>query len=193
MVKDVSYFDDWSHIRTTKMLGMLMMMAFILNGLFVLLDEKHSWKQIYNTFRYLDVLNPKFRMTGLSFLYFDALINNWVVCWCCVDVFLVIGGASAPADVLMNALGLMFLYNLDDVGGDLGFVNEDDWPGQRLAWIYTSIVHPCPDETFDEEKLNAAGWVILSVYNVMIAALALATFGIPLLTAFTPFIQIVPE
>merc|ERR1719378_471235 len=115
----------------------------------------------------------------MSFLYADAVVNTWVILWCCLDVFLVVGAAQAPLDVLMNALGLVFLYNLDDVGGDLGFVNEDDWPGLRLAWIYKEIVHPCPDEDYDEDKLDAGGFAILSLYTVMIGLLIILTFGIP--------------
>jgi len=192
-VQDVSMFDDWGHIITTKALGMLMMAAFILNGWFVIADEKNSWKQIYNTLRYLDVKNDNFKLAGMSFLWWDGLINAWVICWCCIDVYLVIGASMAPAEVLMNALGLVFLYNLDDIGGDLGFVNEDDWPGRRLAWIYQEIVHPCDDSEFDEDVLDIPGYIVLGVYNIVIGMLIILTFAVPMLAACTPFIQIVPH
>jgi len=193
--KDVSYFDDWYHVKSTKALGMLMMLAFILNGLFVLLDEKDTWKQIYNTFRYLDVMNPRFRISGMPALYTDAIMNMWVITWCCLDVFLVIGSSQSPSSVLMDALSLVFLYNLDDVGGDLGFVNEDDWPGSRLAWIYKNCVHPCPDEFFDEDKFkwSELGWAILSLYTFITGFLVVMSVGIPAVAAVTPFIQIVPS
>eukprot|EP00928_Gymnodinium_smaydae_P034880 TRINITY_DN24628_c0_g1_i2.p1 TRINITY_DN24628_c0_g1~~TRINITY_DN24628_c0_g1_i2.p1 ORF type:complete len:442 (-),score=73.56 TRINITY_DN24628_c0_g1_i2:275-1600(-) len=187
-VSKVTYFDDWAHIKVTKLLGMLMMLAFILNGLFVVLDEKASWKSIYNTFRYLDVMNDKFRISGMSFLYFDTLINIWVITWCCIDVFLVVGASPSPSSVLMDALGLVFLYNLDDIGGDLGFVNEDDWPGRRLAWIYNEIV--IPDERFDAEKLDVVGVGMASFYNLAITSLVIMSIGLPTLAAFTPFTQI---
>merc|ERR1712232_127479 len=190
--KDVSYLDDWYHIPTTKALGLLMMFAFILNGLFVLLDERRSWKQIYNTFRYLDIMNPRFKLKGINYLFLDGLINTWVICWCCLDVFLVVGPSNSPTDVLMDALGLIFLYNLDDVSGDLGFIDADDWPGLRLAWIYKEIVHPCADEIFDEDKLDIEGCIILSLYYVSATFLVALIFTVPIVAAFTPFVQIVP-
>eukprot|EP00929_Paragymnodinium_shiwhaense_P121631 TRINITY_DN9394_c0_g1_i1.p1 TRINITY_DN9394_c0_g1~~TRINITY_DN9394_c0_g1_i1.p1 ORF type:complete len:459 (+),score=105.65 TRINITY_DN9394_c0_g1_i1:86-1462(+) len=189
--KDVTYWDDWHHVLTTKVLGILMMFAFILNGLFVMLDEKQSWKCIYNTFRYLDVMNTKFKMQHMPFFLLDALVNAWVICWCSADVYLVIGASQSPQDVLMNALGLIFLYNLDDVGGDLGFVNEDDWPGERLAWIYQELVQPCDKATFNEDKMDCLGWVVISVYNSALVFILVALFAVPTLAMVTPFIQII--
>lgn len=190
--KDVSYFDDWGHVATTKLLGILVMFMFLLNSLFVVMGERDSWEKIYNTFRYLDVLNPKFRVPRI-YLYIDAIVNTWVIGWCCLDVFLVIGASQCPADVLLNALGLVFLYNLDDVGGDLGFVCEGDWPGERIAWIYSDLVEPCPDDQFDQTKLDIPGFLILSLYNMTMALLVVMIVTVPLLTVFTPFIQIVPD
>jgi len=188
---EVSMFDDWAHIKSTKAMGLLMMTAFILNGLFVLLDERNSWKQIYNTFRYLDVMNSRFKLKGMSFLYLDSCLNCWVITWSCLDVFLVIGASENPSDVLMNALSLMFLYNLDDIGGDFGFVDVDDWPGARLAWIYKEIVKPCPDDQFDEDKLDFGGSFALSIYGFSLCVLAVYLFVLPLLATITPFNQIV--
>lgn len=191
--KDVFWHDDWHHVATTKCLGMLMMAAFILNGLFVVLAERSSWKQIYNTFRYLDIMNPRFKLEGTSFLYMDALVNTWVIGWCCIDVFLVVGDSKSPSDVLMNALGLVFLYNLDDVGGDLGFINENDWPGLRLSWIYKKIVEPCPKEIFDENMLDTPGRLVTGLYSLTVFGLVVLTVTVPVIAAFTPFIQIVPS
>ena len=30
-------------------------------------------------------------------------------------------------------------------------MKEEDWPGDRISWIYSELVHPWPDEEFDEE------------------------------------------
>merc|ERR1740138_854010 len=106
-------------------------------------------------------------------------MNCWVITWSCLDVFLIIGASETPSDVLMNALALMFLYNLDDIGGDFSFVDVDDWPGSRLAWIYKTIVEKCPDEVFDEDKLGYGGMFALSVYNVSAFILSIYLLGLP--------------
>jgi len=38
-------------------------------------------------------------------------------------------------DILFDALALTFLYNLDDVAGDLSFL-EDQWNGEMLGDMY---------------------------------------------------------
>merc|ERR1712032_1014670 len=35
---------------------------------------------------------------------------------------------------------MLFLYNLASIGSELGFVDADDWPGDRLGWIFQEMV-----------------------------------------------------
>merc|ERR1712157_601813 len=90
--------------------------------------------------------NTKFQAPGGYFLGVGAFINCWIVMWTCLDMFVVVGASKTPQDLLLDSLGLLFLYNLDDIGGELGFVNEDDWPGLRIAWIYDELVMTWPEE-----------------------------------------------
>merc|ERR1712066_1174916 len=100
------------------------------------------------------------------FLVMGAIVNCWVVFWSALDMYVVCGASNTPQDLLMDALGLLFLYNLDDIGGDMAFLEEDDWPALRLAWIYEIMVHPTPDEDFDEDdrsKMTWGGWFTLNM------------------------------
>jgi len=152
--KDVTLFDDWIFMPSTKALGLVFILSFILNGLFLAIEERSTWKNIYNTFRFLDWKNDKFIMPGRVWLSMSAFVNCWVLLWSCLDMYVVVGASVGPQDLVMDALGLLFLQNLDDVGSDLGFISADDWPGLRLAWIYNELVHPWPDEEFDEDILD---------------------------------------
>jgi len=147
---EVSLIDDWKHIASTKAMSIVFILLFILNGAFVLIEEKTTWKNVYNIFRFLDVMNEKFKMSGYGWLMLGAFVNSWVVLWTCVDMYVVVGASASPQDLLMDALGLLFLYNLDDISGDLGFINEDDWPALRIAWIYHELVEDWPDNDADE-------------------------------------------
>merc|ERR1712183_426199 len=121
----------------------------------------------------------KFQLSGMQYLYIDAVVNTWVITWCCFDVYLLIGAAATPADVLMNALGLVFLYNLDDVGGDLGFVNEDDWPGRRFAWIHANLV----DKDIAGREMEIWGFgghVVRVIHDAMAAFLSCLAVVLPL-------------
>jgi len=193
LAKDVTLLSDWDHVMSTKLLSLFFIAAFILNGIFVLLEEKKTWKDVWNTFRFLDWKNDNFELSGKWFLVMGAIINCHVIVWTCLDMYVVAGASTSPQDLIMDALGLLFLYNLDDIGGDLGFVDEDDWPGLRIAWIYTELVHPWPDEEFDEDKMDMLGWFSLNFYRFITVILVVMLWVIPVLCCITPFVQIVPD
>merc|ERR1712224_526293 len=139
-----------------------------------------------------------FDAPGEFWLFFGALVNCWVVIWSCLDMYVVVGASESPQDLLLDALGLLFLYRLDDVGGDLGFVDQDDWPGRRLAWLYNELVHPSsqsPDEDFDEDKTlwdSWLGFLGLLWYKFSIITMVILLLAIPVLVGITPFRDIAP-
>ncbi|CAK0883291.1 unnamed protein product [Prorocentrum cordatum] len=131
---------DW-HVRPVKkILGILLLYIFACNGLFVVLQEKKTWFQIYSTFKYLKNHNPEFNSGGKAFLYAGAIVNCWAVLFSTTASYAIVGASTSFKDLLFDSLGLLFLYNLDDIGGMLGFVYEDDWDGVRLSWIYSEMV-----------------------------------------------------
>jgi len=131
---------DWRHVFVTKALGLLFICCFVLNGLFVLMDHKQDWFKIYNMFCYLQRRNLSFELGGQCFLFAGAFMNCWTVLWCCISSYVVVGASDSPKTVLFDALGMLFLFNLDAIGGELGFVAADDWPGLRLGWIHAEMV-----------------------------------------------------
>lgn len=132
---------DWEHVKVKKCLGMLLMTCFILNGVFVVADGKQVWFKIYNMFQYIERSTPNFAFsaTNRNFLFFAAFIKCWTVLWCTLCSYVIIGASATPKDVLLDSLGMLFLYNLDSIGGELGFVDSDDWPGARLGWIFAEM------------------------------------------------------
>lgn len=152
---------DWKNRAPTKLLGTLLLFLFIMNGLFVVVECKDTWFKLYNTFQYLK-RSADFKVQGLWFLYLGAFIDCWTVFLCCAACYIVVGTSVSVQDVLFDSLTLLFLYNLDEVGGDLGFVEEDDWPGARLGWIFKHMVkvdwQPTEEEivkTLKERKREA--------------------------------------
>lgn len=199
---DANKFDhllaDWTHFRTPKFLSILFIFLFTLNGLFVLIDEKECFHQMDNMFRYLDLHTPKFNFAREWLLYLDSFMNNWLVLWCTIDAYILVGNARSVKDVLFDSLSLLFLYNLDDISGDLGFVNTDDWDGLRLGWIYEEMVvpkfQPMDNGRFvnaEDDEIEASG-LFMCMYDFTIGALSLASFALPVLAIFTPFSAIGP-
>lgn len=179
------YSSDWASEQcATKLMSFLFVSVFCLNGAFCQIDDMNAWLKVDKIFRILEH-NGSMRGTSENLLKLGAFMNCWVILWLELDVFIALGNADTVQDVLMDALGLTFIFNLDDIAGDLGFVDKDDWPGVQLAWVNQNI-HEYAEKLSDVEEVEASvscgyflrftGWV-----------LGLLALVLPALTIFTPF------
>lgn len=204
-------FQDWHHVKLTKILALFLIFGFCTNARYMVQEDHLSWQRLNKMFAYLDSHPKKTPFNGQAWLWIGALTNCWVVVWCCLDSIIVIGASLCPKDILFDALGLLFLFKLDDVGGSFGFVNKDDWPGDRLAWICKNIVEPgstAQSQDDDDEcaccecceccnccSTSETGCVSIIVEIVFRVtdklALFLAIF-IPMFSAMTSFSTILP-
>jgi len=180
---------DWKRgFWCTKLVAFLFLLCFCINGLFVHMDETKSWKKIDVLFRELN--HHKLNDTSEFLLKVGAFMNGWVIFWLCLDMFLVLGSSETVQDVLLDSLGLMFLYNLDDIGGDFGLVNQDDWPGLQLAWLYKNI-HSYSAELDDVEFTpDVCVVAFLDVWRVVLTLFATL---LPILLICTPFQELIPD
>ncbi|CEM39836.1 unnamed protein product [Vitrella brassicaformis CCMP3155] len=53
--------------------------------------------------------------------------NSLCVLLCCASLPLIFWRSEGVQDVVFDALGTIFLFNLDNVGGDLGLISEGQW------------------------------------------------------------------
>jgi len=204
---------DWAQ-ASKKMMGLLFLFCFILNGIFVILDERAAWLRICKVLAYLDDKTPNFHFRTYGFLWMGAFLDCWNVIWCSLACYVVVGASATPKDVLMDSLGMLFLYNLEKVGSDLSFVDADDWPGDRLGWIYAEMVDKqcCSSEMTGLDSSSGSAAVqdddlvhtvhsnaflgtclAIYCYNCTIAALAGMVVALPIISAFTPFRLISPD
>jgi len=200
---------DWSQIWLTKSMATGFTLVFCLNALFVLIEMRDSWHKVDEMFDYLQDRTPDVNLSGEKYLFAGALINCWVVVWCCLDTVIIMGSSRRPGDVIFDALGLLFLYNLDDISGDLGFVDGDDFPGEKLGWVYENMVKTRwnPPQSLEdlgeseaaveevesvdvEDVLDFASKVMLMVWNVTIGITAILTIVLPVFQIITPFLKI---
>ena len=61
---------------------------------------------------------------------------------------------SESQDVLFNSMAVTFLYNLDDIGGEMGFLGDDDWDGEELGKLYYNSV----SQLMDDKGITEAGF-----------------------------------
>lgn len=208
-------FQDWNHIALTKTLALFLIFGFCLNACYVIYDEHESWRRLVKLLSYMKKNVPTLEVKSEAWLAIGAFTNCWVVLWCCLDAIVVIGASMDPKCILFDSLGLLFVYNLDDIGGDFGFVSENDWPGDCLAWIYKNMVQNDEyeaqttddnDEEDDEDyvgcctgqcflftpEMDALQRMVEVVYRTTKVILVFYVFLLPMFSSITSFTTILP-
>jgi len=121
-----------------RVLAVLFLALFSLNGLYVIKKDRAETEKVVNMCKIFKraaivrgYLAPQER-----WLFVGAIVNSLCLIMCCFCmVFLFVVVEHGPKDVLFDAFGLTFLYNLDDVGGTLGFLHEQ-WDEDQMGDIY---------------------------------------------------------
>lgn len=73
-------------------------------------------------------------------LYIGPFINSWIFVMTCCDMFLIFFLAESPMDVVFDSFGLLFLFNLDDIPGQIDALLPD-WPADTAGNVYWYRVH----------------------------------------------------
>eukprot|EP00927_Polykrikos_kofoidii_P073051 TRINITY_DN69125_c0_g1_i1.p1 TRINITY_DN69125_c0_g1~~TRINITY_DN69125_c0_g1_i1.p1 ORF type:complete len:461 (-),score=76.62 TRINITY_DN69125_c0_g1_i1:65-1447(-) len=175
---------------STKLTALFFVFCFCLNGIFCHMDNAQGWLKIDRIFKNVNY-NGVMPGTSELMLKLGALINAWVIVWLCVDVYIVLGTSATITDVLLDALAISFVYNLDDIGGDLGFVDQDDWPGVRLAWL-DKVIGEVAERDSDIEEIEASR-TCLCFLTFITLVLIVICFVVPFLFIITPFGEMVPD
>jgi len=182
-LSDWSEEKDWSG---TKLLATIMLFCFCLNILFCWMDEAKGFEKIFRIYKLLS--NKEMRGSSEAMLRFSAFINAWVVMWLCIDLFMIFGSVNCAQEVLFDALGLSFLYCLDDIDGDLGFVDDDDWPGLQLAWFESDFDRLNVAADFGDIDDFKAEDSCMHIFTTFVTVLlCFITLALPVLYIFTPF------
>lgn len=87
----------------------------------------------------------------------NALANAW----CCVMTILVLPllfwSELRPTDIVLDALGLLFIFTIDDLAGDaMAYLERDDTDFQRMAVWHTAFLSQCPVNVSDLINPSAA-------------------------------------
>lgn len=75
----------------------------------------------------------------------NASVNAWCCTMTCLILPLLFWSELRPTDIVLDALGLLFIFTLDDLAGDaLGYLETDDTDFQRMAVWHTAMLYQCP-------------------------------------------------
>eukprot|EP00927_Polykrikos_kofoidii_P050458 TRINITY_DN44374_c0_g1_i1.p1 TRINITY_DN44374_c0_g1~~TRINITY_DN44374_c0_g1_i1.p1 ORF type:complete len:397 (+),score=53.65 TRINITY_DN44374_c0_g1_i1:53-1243(+) len=188
--------NDWNSVNVwKKVMSILFLAGYILNGIFVITEEVQSWRKVDWLFRQIMLADDVTKPGACRFaLMIGAVTNCYVVVSSTLAMFLIFGNTANAKDVLFDALGLLFLYNLDDIGGEFAFVSGNAWPGFQMAWM-TDPDHDEIGTVCEEFGHVPDGWqidaseccTIIYLFRFTIVVLACAFLVLPVLFAFVPW------
>lgn len=122
-----------------RWLGFVFYLLFLMNAILVLENEK---KQLEKLYLLAAVIRKYFFQAGQGlwpiFLVVGPVINCWTLLACSCAMFPCLIDADNAKDVVFDALALLFLSRLDDVGGDFAYL-ETIWDGELLGQIHATI------------------------------------------------------
>jgi hypothetical protein len=169
--------DAWGSI-CRSLVALVSIYAFITNGQAAILADAEVWAKVKTL---LHALEGRVDEGTISWTWLHAgpLVNSYVLIICCIDLVFLMLVADGPKDALLNALALLFIYNLDELGN--AFLSEDDWNGSNLGAYYARLKERFAAEEpdlFNEAKRRNPCYsltrVILMLFFFFLPALFLA-------------------
>jgi len=167
-----------------RILGLLFIVLFCVNGIYVMRkDTEETIKIIHlmEAFKVVAWSRPqRFKPPAEFWLWLGAFVNCWCLVMCALCMWpLFVMSQDVPKDVVFDALGLTFLYNLDDISGEFGFL-DGMWDADQFGDIYgalahdeevMSIVHERRRGRCTPDNLYRVGFAIMAVGLVLIPVL----------------------
>jgi len=156
---------DWMYIHGSKDHGIsnlskhivatIFLTMFCLNGAMIIHQESIASMKITAMLLKIEQDRPEYLQdVKWGWLIMGRLMNCMVVIECCVIVYFSFVLSDTPMDVLFNSMAVTFLYNLDDIDGEMGFLTDEDWDGDELGKLYYQAVA----EVMDEDGLMEKGY-----------------------------------
>jgi len=186
-------FTEWDWRKglssvSQRLLGVLFLVLFILNGSYALATDREETEKMVRMCKVFDRASKRTKFDDAHapwpppepfWLWLGAFINSFCLISCAFCMFLLfVIAEDGPKDVLFDAFGLTFLYNLDDVGGDLGFL-DSKWDADQMGDIYGVLAEQTQlmDEIDSERQKE---WTPDNVYQIAQILAKLLLFCLPL-------------
>jgi len=182
-----------SHV-TKVLLSVLFLACFTLNGVNVIRREEEMHIKLEMLINYADDEQGKVKWGRKDFNRFwstlGVLVNATMPVTCSIVLFVLFILAESPKDVVFDSMGLIFLFSLDDISGDLGLVTSEDWDEERLGRFYFEMVNPkiCTErypnlandahltQTFKRRFSSKVFWISESILRILVFTLPPAFF-----------------
>eukprot|EP00401_Gymnodinium_catenatum_P079031 CAMPEP_0117498958 /NCGR_PEP_ID=MMETSP0784-20121206/21988_1 /TAXON_ID=39447 /ORGANISM="" /LENGTH=327 /DNA_ID=CAMNT_0005294071 /DNA_START=42 /DNA_END=1025 /DNA_ORIENTATION=- len=153
-------------------LALLFLLLFILNAFVVVETEARTWLKLR---AFIHLLPPRFMENGSFFwLTMGPIVLAHVVVGNCVNVLLLGFVYNAPTDVVLNAFGLFFLYELDLVDSELGILDGMGWEARSVGVLYTELTQASGHDPDDMQQWQHLQHPIFSITYCTLLVFAVA-------------------
>lgn len=185
-----------SHVLM-RLLGLIFLILFLMNGLYVLQVDQVETAKVFEMCLLFKSVGKKLNrdlppeeqvpLPRTRWLWLGAIINSLCLLLCsCAMVFVFII-EEGPKDLVLDAFGLAFLYNLDDIGTELAFLDEK-WDEDIMGDMYGDLYEGVHEDDagvmtrFEEKRLNQA--TPDNIYLVMRYFVRFLSIVLPLIYMF---------
>jgi len=204
-----------------RVLGLLFLILFCMNGLYVLHHDKTETKKVAEMsflFRAVAQHRPARPVRGCSgsmwpfgagvdpelveqqnllgdqtdanipvplnrWLWAGAFLNSLCLFGCAFAMVFMFIVEDSPKELVLDAFGLAFLYNMDDLGGDLAFMDEA-WDEEFMGTLYGEMKEAKLDLMEEATKERKRSFTPDRVYKGAIWIMTVLSFLLPLMYVF---------
>lgn len=124
-----------------------------------------------------------------------VFVGTWLPVITCLDMFFLFLIAGDAKDVVFDSLGLLFLFNLDNLEGDLNMIDPHVWDPEAVGKLYEAVGKKEEDSmsgtdgVFDEKKNHIREKRSHPLYLIAQGILMVFQFVLPPLFLFTAQVQ----
>merc|ERR1740120_149235 len=138
-----------------------------MNGMYGVDNDRKETRKLMelNALFQEEAQGRRLQAPDVSWLWIGACINCYCLLCCSVAMCLLFVTGDGPKDVLLDCFSLTFLYNLDDIGGDLAFLDEK-WDEDLIGDMY-GVLRDIPNAMDEIKKRRKETWTPDNVYRVM--------------------------
>jgi len=119
----------------------------------------------------------------VRWLYIGAFVNSLCLVLCSLAMVFMFILEDGPKDLVLDGLGLAFLYNLDDIGGDLAFLDEK-WDEDFMGSIYGELADAEAGLLDDAARRRQETFTADTIYSMSRVLLRVLLGVLPLIFLF---------
>jgi len=150
----------------SRILAIMFLLLFTINGTYALKSDMEEtekmvclcrvFNRVAKNIPYDPDTGRGYKPTYEGWLWVGAVLNSILVInlsLCMFFIFVIAASEASPKDIIFDAFGITFLYNLDDPSGDLSFLDEL-WDEGIMGDIYGTLAdqHEIMDDVKSERQ-----------------------------------------